>query len=68
VKQIIASVFFDILSFTIGNIILCIFKNFEIIFIIITVVFYLNLFLTYVLAPEYKYKEYNNINNDFLIN
>jgi len=28
-KQIIASVLFDILSYTIGNIIFCIFKNFE---------------------------------------
>jgi len=28
-KQIIASVFFDILSYTIGNNILCSFKNFE---------------------------------------
>jgi len=28
-KQIIASVFFDILSYTIGNNILCIFKNIE---------------------------------------
>jgi len=28
-KQIIASVFFDILSYTIRNIIFCIFKNFE---------------------------------------
>jgi len=28
-KQILASMFFDILSYTIGNNILCIFKNFE---------------------------------------
>jgi len=28
-KQIIASVFFDILAYTFGNNILCIFKNFE---------------------------------------
>jgi len=28
-KQIIASVYFDILSYTIENIIVCIFKNFE---------------------------------------
>jgi len=36
-KQIIASMFFDILSYTIGNIIFCIFKNFELNIIIITV-------------------------------
>jgi len=35
-KQIIASVFFDILSYTIGNVIVCIFKNFELSLIIIT--------------------------------
>jgi len=29
IKQIIASVFFDTLSYTIGNTIVCIFKNFE---------------------------------------
>jgi len=28
-KEIISSVFFDIFSYTIGNIIFCIFKNFE---------------------------------------
>jgi len=33
-KKIIASVFFDILSYTIGNNILCIFKNFELYLII----------------------------------
>jgi len=32
-KQVIASVFFDILSYAIGNIIFCIFKNFELNFI-----------------------------------
>jgi len=35
-KEIIASVFFDTLSYTIGNIIFCIFKNFEFNLIIIT--------------------------------
>jgi len=35
-KQIIASVFFDILSYTIGNTIFCIFTNFELNLIIIT--------------------------------
>jgi len=35
-KQIIASVFFDILSDTIGNIIFCVFKNFELSLIFIT--------------------------------
>jgi len=35
-KQIIASVFYDILSYTIGNIIFCIFKNFELNLIILT--------------------------------
>jgi len=35
-KQIIASVFFDILYFTIGNIIIFIFENFELNLIIIT--------------------------------
>jgi len=35
-KQIIASVFFDILSYTIRNIIICIFMNFELNLIIIT--------------------------------
>jgi len=35
-KEMIASVFFDILSYTIGNIIFCIFKNFEFNLIIIT--------------------------------
>jgi len=34
-KQIIALVFYDILSYTIGNIIMCIFKNFELNVIII---------------------------------
>jgi len=34
-KQIIASVFFDILSYTTANIIFCIFKNFELNLIII---------------------------------
>jgi len=34
-KQIKASVFFDVLSCTIGNIIICIFKNFELNLIII---------------------------------
>jgi len=36
VKQIIASVFFDMLSYTIGNIIFCIFKNLELNLINIT--------------------------------
>jgi len=35
-KQIIATVFFDILSYTIGNIIFCNFKSFELNLIIIT--------------------------------
>jgi len=35
-KQITASVFFDIISYTIGNNIFCIFKNSELNFIIIT--------------------------------
>jgi len=35
-KQTIASVFFDILFFPIGNIIFCIFQNFELNLIIIT--------------------------------
>jgi len=35
-KQIIASVFFDILSYTFGNIIISLFKNFEFNLIIIT--------------------------------
>jgi len=43
-KQIIASVFFDILSYTIGNIISCIFKNFELNAIIITARVYILLF------------------------
>jgi len=35
-KQIIALVFFDVLSYNIGNIIFCIFTNFELNLIIIT--------------------------------
>jgi len=35
-KQIIASVFLDIFSYTIGNIIFCVFQNFELNLIIIT--------------------------------
>jgi len=35
-KQVIASVFFDILPYTIGHIIFCIFKNFVLNLIIIT--------------------------------
>jgi len=35
-KQIIDSVFIDILSYTIGNVIFCIFKNFKLNKIIIT--------------------------------
>jgi len=35
-KPIIASVFFDMLSYNIGNIIFCIFKNFKLNLIIIT--------------------------------
>jgi len=34
-EQIIASVFFDIFSYTIGNVVFCIFKNFKLNLIII---------------------------------
>jgi len=57
-KQSIASVFFEILSYTIGNTIFCIFKNFE---------FNLIKSLTYLLTLTYSCQRNGPRNNEIII-